>query len=172
MRLMHHRTMTVTIPLAMTVASAARVSGVAAADGAVALGGGSGITVNGTLCTLATIGHDKAGELIGFTAARCGGPGSPVAAAGCDAAVGTVVAGDADLYGVIKFDPAKVTPAANFAGFPINGIGLDPVFNQPACTHGAESGDTCGTIRTPTLVPGVVGAAYGSCVKSGDAGNR
>ena len=145
------------------------LSGVAAADGAAPLGGGAGITVNGTLCTLATIGHDNTGELVGFTAARCGGPGSPVAAAGSGAAVGNVVAGDADLYSVIKFDPAKVTPTANFAGFTINGIGPDPVVHQPACTHGAESGDTCGTIGTPTLVPGVVGAGYGSW-NPGDVG--
>ena len=141
----------------------------AAAEGTVPLGGGAGITVNGTLCTLATIGHDNTGELVGFTAARCGGPGSPVAAAGSGAAVGSVVATDADLYAVIKFDPAKVTPTANFAGFIINGIGPDPVVHQPACTRGAESGDTCGTIGTPTLVPGVVGAGYGSW-NPGDAG--
>jgi hypothetical protein len=155
--------------VAALVASASLMAPTAAAaDGAV-LGGGAGITVNGALCTLATIGHDKSGELVGFTAARCGGPGSPVAAAGSGAAVGSVVASDGDLYAVIKFDPAKVTPTANFAGFIINGIGPDPVFNQPACTHGAESGDTCGTIRTPTAVPGVVGAAYGAW-NPGDAG--
>jgi hypothetical protein len=135
----------------------------AQADGSIPLGGGAGITVNGTLCTLATIGHDNTGELVGFTAARCGGPGSPVAAAGSGVAVGSVAATDDSLaYSVIKFDPAKVTPTANFAGFLINGVGPDPAFNQPACTHGAASGDTCGTIRTPTAVPGVMGAAYGS----------
>jgi hypothetical protein len=135
----------------------------------VVLGGGAGISVNGTPCTLATVGHDNTGALVGFTAARCGGPGSPVAAAGSGAAVGSVVAGDADLYAVIKFDPAKVTPTANFAGFLINGVGPDPVYHQPACTHGAESGDTCGIIGTPTTVPGVVGAGYGSW-NPGDVG--
>jgi hypothetical protein len=154
--------------VAALVASAGLMAPNAAADGAV-LGGGAGIRVNGTLCTLATIGHDNTGELVGFTAARCGGPGSPVAAAGSGAAVGSVVAGDADLYAVIKFDPAKVTPTANFAGFIINGVGPDPVLHQPACTHGAESGDTCGIIGTPTTVPGVVGAGYGSW-KPGDVG--
>ena len=159
-------------PLAVgfaTVLLAGLLTPTAAADDKVVLGGGAGITVNDTLCTLATIGHDNTGELVGFTAARCGGPGSPVAAAGSGAAVGSVVAGDADLYSVIKFDPAKVTPTANFAGFLINGVGPDPVFHQPACTHGAASGDTCGTIWTPTLVPGVVGAGYGAW-NPGDAG--
>jgi hypothetical protein len=36
----------------------------AAADGTVVLGGGAGITVNGTPCTLATIGHDNTGQLV------------------------------------------------------------------------------------------------------------
>jgi hypothetical protein len=48
----------------------------AAADGAVPLGGGAGIVVAGTYCTLATIGHDKTGELVGFTAGHCGGTGA------------------------------------------------------------------------------------------------
>jgi hypothetical protein len=121
----------------------------ASADGHV-LGGGAAITVNGTPCTLATIGHDKSGELIGFTAASCGGPGSPVAAG--DANVGSVVAAEDSLrYAVIKFDPARVTPTANFAGFAINGIGPDPDFRQPACTDGAATGNQCGHITT---IPG------------------
>jgi hypothetical protein len=160
-------------PLAVgfaTVLLAGRLTPTAVADDKVVLGGGAGIVVIDHNCTLATIGHDNTGELVGFTAASCGGPGSPVAAAGSGAAVGSMVATDDNLaYSVIKFDPAKVTPTANFAGFLINGIGPDPVFNQPTCTHGAASGDTCGTIRTPTLVPGVVGAAYGSW-NPGDAG--
>jgi hypothetical protein len=133
------------------------------ADGQVVLGGGAAISVNGTACTLATIGHDNTGELVGFTAASCGGPGSQVTPAGSGTTVGSVVAADGNLaYSVIKFDPAKVTPTAHFDGFTINGIGPDPVFNQPACVHGAASGDTCGSIRTPTAVPGVVGAGMGS----------
>jgi hypothetical protein len=60
------------------VAAASGLSAPAAsADGQV-LGGGVAITVNDTLCTLSTVGHDNTGELVGFTAATCGGPGSPV----------------------------------------------------------------------------------------------
>jgi hypothetical protein len=130
------------------VASAGVLSPAAAADAAVPLGGGAGITVNGTYCTLATIGHDNTGELVGFTGATCGGPGSPVAPAG-GGPVGSVVATDDHLdYAVIKFDPAKVTPTANFAGFAINGIGPDPDFRQPACTNGAATGIQCGIITT------------------------
>ncbi|MBX9982118.1 MAG: S1 family peptidase, partial [Mycobacterium gordonae] len=69
----------------------------ASADDKVALGGGSGIVVNtGTLCTLTAIGHDKFGDLIGFTSAHCGGPGAPVAAEGAEShgQVGTMVAGN------------------------------------------------------------------------------
>ena len=87
----------------------------AVADGEVALGGGAGIVVEGSYCTLATIGHDHAGELVGFTAGHCGGPGAPVVAEGADnhGPVGAVAAvGDGLDYGVIKFDPAKISPPA------------------------------------------------------------
>jgi hypothetical protein len=130
------------------LASAGFASPSAAADATVPLGGGAGITVNDTLCTLSTIGHDNTGELVGFTAATCGGLGSPVAAVG-GANVGSVVAAEDSLkYAVIKFDPAQVTPTANFAGFVINGIGPDPDFRQPACTNGAATGNQCGIITT------------------------
>jgi hypothetical protein len=127
----------------------------ASADVSAILGGGAGITVNGTACTLTTIGRDKAGELVGFTAASCGGPGSSVAAVG-GADVGSVVTTEDSLkYGVIKFDAAKVTPTANFAGFAINGLGPDPDFRQPACTDGAATGNQCGLITTlPAPAPG------------------
>jgi hypothetical protein len=148
------------VSLAATVAP---TGGVASADGSVPLGGGAGITVNGTLCTLTTIGHDKSGELVGFTAASCGGPGSPVAAVG-GANVGSVVAVEDSLkYAVIKFDPAQVTPTANFAGLAINGIGPDPDFRQPACTDGAATGNQCGKITTmPGPSPGrnMAGATF------------
>lgn len=120
----------------------------------VVLGGGAGIVVEGSYCTLATIGHDHAGELVGFTAGHCGGPGAPVVAEGADShgPVGAVAAvGDGLDYGVIEFDPAKVTPTANFAGFAINGIGSDPDWHQPVCTQGAANGNNCGGVST---IPG------------------
>ena len=142
----------------------------AAADGTVVLGGGAGITVNGAPCTLSTIGHDNTGELAGFTAASCGGPGSPVAAEGSGTLVGSVVAADDHLnYAVIKFDPAKVTPTANFAGFAINGIGPDPDIRQPVCTDGAATGNQCGHITTAPG-PGPIRNMAGCPFQPGDEG--
>jgi hypothetical protein len=117
----------------------------AAADDKAVLGGGTGIVIDGSHCTLTTIGHDKTNELIGFTAGHCGGPGAGVVAEGANnGTVGTVAAADGNLdYAVIKFDQAKVTPINNVAGFPINGIGPDPDFRQPACTQGAATGNNC-----------------------------
>jgi hypothetical protein len=132
----------------------------AAAEGRVPLGGGAGIVVDGNPCTLTTIGHDHTGELIGFTSAHCGGPGAQVVAQGTDNRVlGSITSTDNELaYAVIKFDPAKVAPTANFAGFPINGIGPDPSYQQPACTQGSATGQGCGAIATATVKPGIVGA--------------
>jgi hypothetical protein len=124
----------------------------ASADSQVVLGGGAGIVVEGSYCTLGTIGHDKTGELVGFTAGHCGGPGAPVVAEGSGMPVGTVAAvGDGLDYAVIKLDPAKVIPTANFAGFAINGIGPAPDWHQPACTDGAANGTRCGGIAS---IPG------------------
>ncbi|KAA1251136.1 serine protease [Mycobacterium simiae] len=144
----------------------------AVADDKVPLGGGAGIVVNGgTLCTLTTIGHDKNGNLIGFTSAHCGGPGAPVAAEGEEAkgVVGTMVAGNDSLdYAVIKFDPAKVIPVANFNGFAINGIGPDPTFGQIACKQGRTTGNSCGVTWGPGQDPGTI--VMQVCGGPGDSG--
>jgi hypothetical protein len=131
-----------------TVLAAGPLTPTATADGSVVLGGGAGIVVEGSYCTLATIGHDRVGGLVGFTAGHCGGPGAPVVAEGADnhGPVGVVAAvGDGLDYGVIKFDPAKVTPTANVAGFAVDGIGgPDPDWHQDVCTNGAANGIRCG----------------------------
>jgi hypothetical protein len=148
------------IGISVTVAIAL-VTPRAWADGQVALGGGAGISVNGTDCTLTTIGHDGAGDLVGFTSAHCGGTGSQIVADGAEnhGTVGTVTSTDGALaYAVIKFDPAKVAPTANFAGFPIKGIGPDPSFQQPVCTQGSATGQGCGVIASATIKAGIVGA--------------
>lgn len=136
------------VAVGLALVSVAGLAANAAADGSVTLGGGAGIVVSGNYCTLTTIGHDKSGQLVGFTAGHCGGPGAPVVAEGANTgAVGSVVAASGDLdYSVIKFDPAKVAPTASFAGFPINGIGPDPDFRQLACTQGAATGNHCSHI--------------------------
>jgi hypothetical protein len=138
-----------------TVLLAVLIAPTAAADGKVPLGGGAGIIVGGeTYCTLTTIGHDGAGELIGFTSKRCGGVGSQVVAEGSGVVVGNAVAVGDDLsYLVIKLDPTKVAPVAAFDGFAINGIGPDPGLGQGVCTHGGASGDVCGSVLIPSIRP-------------------
>lgn len=144
----------------------------AAADDKLPLGGGAGIVVNGdTMCTLTTIGHDKNGDLIGFTSAHCGGPGAQIAAEGAENAgpVGIMVAGNDGLdYAVIKFDPAKVTPVAVFNGFAINGIGPDPSFGQIACKQGRTTGNSCGVTWGPGESPGTL--VMQVCGGPGDSG--
>jgi hypothetical protein len=65
-----------TIAVAAIAAATGLLSPPAGADSLVPLGGGAGIIVSGSYCTLGTIGHDKAGELVGFTAGSCGGTGA------------------------------------------------------------------------------------------------
>ncbi|MFV0495748.1 serine protease [Mycobacterium sp.] len=144
----------------------------ATADDKVVLGGGAGIMVNtGTYCTLTAIGHDRNGDLIGFSSAHCGGPGAPVAAEGAEGLgqVGTMVAGSDSLdYAVIRFDPAKVTPVAEFNGFVINGIGPDPTFGQVACKQGRSTGNSCGVTWGPGQDPGSI--VMQVCGGPGDSG--
>jgi len=134
--------------VAVTMISAAPSAG---ADDKTSLGGGAGIVVDGNHCTLTTIGRDKTGALVGFTAGHCGGPGARVVGEGAEnhGPLGEVAAvGDGLDYSVIRFDPAKVAPTAQFAGFPIDGIGPDPEMGQPTCTLGAATGDQCSHIVT------------------------
>jgi hypothetical protein len=138
--------------VAATIAPTVPVSGIAAADSRVVLGGGAGIVVDGSYCTLGTIGHDKTGELVGFTAGHCGGPGAPIVAEGSGVPVGTVSAvGDGLDYAVIKLDPATAIPTANFADFAINGVGPAPDWHAHDCTNGAANGIQCGGIAS---IPG------------------
>ncbi len=162
---------------ALVVLAAAQVAllvppGPATADAKVVLGGGAGIVVDrDALCTLTAIGHDKTGELIGFTSAHCGGPGAQVAAEGAEGSgtLGTMVAGNDNLdYAVIRFDPAKVTPVANFGGFDIDGIGPNPVFGQIACKQGRTTGNSCGFTWGPGTDPGTI--VMQVCGRQGDSG--
>jgi hypothetical protein len=137
---------TIVVAAVALMASADLLGVTATAEDKVPLGGGAGIVVEGSYCTLATIGHDNTGELVGFTAAHCGGPGAPVVAEGAEdrGALGSVVAvGDHLDYSVIRFDPAKVVPIANFAGFAIDGVGPDPEWHPPECKLGAATGEYC-----------------------------
>jgi hypothetical protein len=166
----------VQVPAALIVVTSLGMAGLrgvpADADDKVPLGGGAGIVINGdTMCTLTTIGTDSKGELIGFTSAHCGGPGGHVAAEAAQdrGAVGTMVIGNDNLdYAVIKFDPAKVAPVANFGGFVINGIGPDPAFGQIACKQGRTTGNSCGVTWGPGQDPGTI--VMQVCGQPGDSG--
>jgi hypothetical protein len=148
------------------------VSGSASADAPIVLGGGSGITVDGSsLCTLTAIGNDKNGNLIGFTSAHCGGPGAQIAAEGAEdrGPVGTMVAGNEALdYAVIQFDPAKVTPTDVVNGFRIDGIGPDPTFGAVSCKLGRTTGQSCGVTWGPGKDPGTIVSQM--CGAPGDSG--
>lgn len=115
----------------------------------VLLGGGAVLVVDGTnYCTLTTIGRDRAGDVVGFTGAQCGGPGAAVALAGTGVTVGTVVAVNGDLrYGVIKFDVPDLIPVSDYAGIAINGIGPDPGFDSLVCKYGPTTPGICDRIR-------------------------
>ncbi|MGV0625204.1 serine protease [Mycolicibacter minnesotensis] len=115
----------------------------------VILGGGAAIVVNGdSYCTLTTIGRDRFGDVVGFTASQCGGPGATVAVSATQATVGTVVAVNNDLrYAVIRFDAPDLIPVSDYAGIGINGIGPDPVYNSFLCKWGPAAPGICGLLR-------------------------
>lgn len=144
----------------------------AGAEEKVPMGGGAGIVIEkDTYCTLTAIGTDKTGAMIGFTSAHCGGPGAQVSSeAQPDAGViGTMVAGNDGLdYAVIRFDPAKVAPVANWNGFLIDGIGPDPTFGQVACKLGRTTGYSCGVTWGPGETPGTI--VNQVCGRPGDSG--
>ncbi|WP_041317788.1 hypothetical protein [Mycolicibacter sinensis] len=136
-----------TVALALLFAAGLPAAPPAAAM--VILGGGAVVVVNGdSFCTLTTIGRDRAGDVVGFTGAQCGGPGAAVAIAGADTTVGTVVAANGDLgYAVIKFDAPELIPVSDYAGVAINGFGPDPVFDSQVCKWGPASPGICYGIR-------------------------
>lgn len=162
----------VTLLVTVLVSQPGLPANVASADDRVPMGGGAGIVINGdTMCTLTTIGTDTAGDLIGFTSAHCGGPGAQIAAEAAEGrgVLGKMVAGnDALDYAVIKFDPAKVAPVANYNGFVINGIGPEPVFGQVACKQGRTTGNSCGVTWGPGQDPGTI--VMQVCGRPGDSG--
>lgn len=161
--------MRLTVLLIALAAWAGALSPTACAAGSVPMGGGVGIRVGGTPCTLTTIGHDRAGALIGFTSASCGGPGAPVEAEGSPGTRGTVTTTDAGLdYAVITFDPAEVTPVPDFAGFPINGIGPDATWGQQACRDSRTTGVVCGRVSVAGADPDTV--LFHKCGDPGDSG--
>jgi hypothetical protein len=148
----YHRWVLMTSVASLALLTAAGLP-TAHADDKALLGGGAGIALGGTLCTLTTIGHDGSGELVGFTDSHCGGPGAPVAAEG-GPVVGSVVATSDELdYAVIRFDAAKVAPIPDFDGFAINGIGPVPGLGQLVWLQSRATGHS----RSYVTLPGAEG---------------
>ncbi|HEV7420466.1 MAG TPA: S1 family peptidase [Mycobacterium sp.] len=164
--------MAVVVAAALAFTSSVLVAPSAYAQDPVAMGGGSGIVIDGdTFCTLTAIGNDNKGNLIGFTSAHCGGPGAQVAAEGAEdrGVLGTMVAGNEGLdYAVIQFDPALVRPVAEVNGFRIDGMGPDPVFGEVACKLGRTTGYSCGVTWGPGEKPGTI--LNQVCGQPGDSG--
>lgn len=160
------------LAVSATVTVSLPVAAVADAADKVPMGGGAGIVIDtDTHCTLTAIGNDKTGALIGFTSAHCGGPGALISAEGArdHGVIGTMVAGNDGLdYAVIRFDPDKVEPVANWNGFAIDGIGPDPAFGQVACKLGRTTGYSCGVTWGPGQNPGTI--VNQVCGRPGDSG--
>ncbi|WP_216893312.1 S1 family peptidase [Nocardia alni] len=158
------------LPLGVLGLSTSLATGVGhAAPAPVALGGGSGLIVGKLarnlgpitntgefVCSLATIGHDRAGRLVGLTAGHCGPPGTAVIAENAVSAgvVGTIESstgksrGDQQGldYAIIEFDPAKVTPMRTVGGTTISSIGATPARGATVCHSGRTSGSNCGVV--------------------------
>jgi hypothetical protein len=168
----HDIAIAVVVTAALTIALSVLTAPYARALDPVALGGGSGIVIDGdTFCTLTAIGNDNKGNLVGFTSAHCGGPGAKVAAEGAEdhGVLGTMVAGNEGLdYAVIQFDPTLVRPLSEVNGFRIDGIGPDPVFGETACILGRTTGYSCGVTWGPGDKPGTI--VNQVCGQPGDSG--
>ena len=137
------------------------------------MGGGSGIIIDNQLvCTLTTIGHDNGGRLVGITAGHCGGPGSFVIPESNEEAgvVGTFVESNPDLdYGVIQFDPGKVTPVRTVGAATITSIGAPASFPATACKEGRTTGTTCGVVWGDLSADASTWTQI--CVDHGDSGS-
>lgn len=163
---------------AVVAATAGIISTVAvgfatAAPSPAVLGGGSGIVVNDELvCSLTTIGHDRAGRLVGLTAGHCGEVGASVVPEykPDSGVVGTFVVSNPELdYAVIQFDPAKVVPVNRVGNVTITRIGAPASFPQIACKEGRTTGDTCGVVWGDVLQTQETWTQ--ACVIEGDSGS-
>lgn len=149
-------------------------AGTASAVAPAPLGGGSGILIthgssytNG--CTLTTIGHDKSGDLVGITGARCGGAGQQVIAGAFQdrGIVGYITYSNPVLnYAVIKFNPDLVAPVNSVGGITIRGLGAAPGPGQIVCKTGATMGTGCAW----TWQSDAIGHTSALCVAPGDTG--
>ena len=139
-----------TVAAAATVVALAPGGPVEAAPRAT-LGGGSGIIVGGNaLCTMTAIGHDRAGRLVGLTAAHCGNMGASIVSERNRAAgqVGRIVTKSESLdVAVIELAPSRVNAVRTVGKARITGVGSYPKPFSNVCKSGRTTGFTCG----PTL---------------------
>ncbi|WP_018178948.1 hypothetical protein [Jongsikchunia kroppenstedtii] len=146
----------------------------AAAGGPIPIGGGSGILITHgsnytNACTVATIGHDAAGDLVGLTGARCGGAGQRVLSEVWQdrGRIGVITYSNPVLnYAVIKFDPNVVIPVNSVGGITIRGIDPAPGPGQIVCKTGRTMGTNCAW----TWQSDAVGHTTQLCVAPGDTG--
>ena len=134
------------------------------------VGGGTGIVVGGNaLCTMTAVGHDRAGRLVGLTAAHCGGLGNTVRAERNPGAgvIGTIVTRSPSLdVAVIALNSSRVHPVSRVGKARITGLGTYPQPFSTVCKSGRTTGFTCG----PTLIIDHETAVNYVCADHGDSG--
>nr|WP_183373157.1 S1 family peptidase [Gordonia humi] len=134
------------------------------------IGGGSGIVIaNNALCTMTAVGHDRAGRLVGLTAAHCGGVGNTIRSERNRAAgvIGTIVTRSPSLdVAVIRLDPSRVHAVRQVGKARIHKVGVYPRPLSNVCKAGRTTGFTCG----PTLVHDGPETLSYVCADHGDSG--
>ncbi|MEU8894438.1 hypothetical protein [Nocardia sp. NPDC048505] len=152
----------------------AALAGTAQADpGSVVLGGSSGLVFeNDHACSLAAIGYDNGGRLVGLTAGHCAPTGSLVGSetqlrAGAVGIVAYSDDGEGLDFAVLVFDKERVTPVRTVGATTINGIGDRPGPGATVCSNGRSSGPGCGLVWGD-LDP--ITTLNQACSKPGDSG--
>ncbi|WP_026918606.1 S1 family peptidase [Gordonia shandongensis] len=163
-----------TAVLALSAAALAMAPAVASAPAEAApkaaVGGGSGIIVNGkSACTMTAVGRDRAGRLVGLTAAHCGKLGSRVGLERNRRAgqVGRIVTANPKLdYAVVLLDGSRVRPVRTVGKARITRVGTYPKPFSNVCKSGRTTGFSCG----PTLTTGGRFVYNYVCSAPGDSG--
>ncbi|MFI8568263.1 serine protease [Rhodococcus sp. NPDC078407] len=168
---MFKKIMLVVVGAAAIVASVG--VGTASAVTPAALGGGSGIIVGGQAeCTLTTIGNDRDGNLVGFTAGHCGQAGASIVPE-YDTSLGEVgriaFSNPEYDYALIQFDRAKVAPINRVGNVTISQVGPPTAFPNIVCKEGRTTGNTCGLAYGDILQSQETWAQL--CVVEGDSGS-
>lgn len=134
------------------------------------VGGGSGIVIDGrALCTMTTVGNDRAGRLVGLTAGHCGNLGSAVslernARAGV---IGRIVTKSKNWdVAVVRLDTSRVRGVRNVGKAHIGGVGTYPQPFANVCKSGRTTGFSCG----PTLAIEGASTINYVCSARGDSG--